>query len=335
MDSYNFHTHVRISRFTPEEILEYKKIRGETAFPRQNRIKVFLPDWFVKEVKAQVDTSGKIRFSEINNSFKKCADLILELAKGSSLADRHLCKLEDNASAKLLVALKKDKTHSSFTPVLEIHETPNKKDNVIKFLNFIVYTILEIKSESLKKEIFENLIDYSNEEEKNSQIKNCINHLFFWISNHASRNLHKEITQNLNAKTHFIREYGNWFTREVLKAKYMFIEYKSPFEAIICPIDYSTRKLNDAIFEIKERKKVGTITYSDYEIFTYYKMQERGDFIKGAIIRVYDFIKSDFPVCFVFKMRVLDYDTVMQELKQIEDQDSIHYPKKYLDYINK
>ena len=255
MDTYNFHTHVKINIFTPEELLDYKKTRENGAFPRYNRIKILLPDWFVKEVKAQVDTSGKIRFSEINNTFVNSANLILMLAKQSSLTDNYLYKLKETDSARLMVSLKKDKTKSSFSPVFEIHKNPNKKENVVKFLNFIVYTILDIKDEQLKEQLFKHLEILDNAEEgvtaNIKQIKNCINHLFFWISNHASRNLHREIEQILNAKTHFIREYGNWFTREVLKAKYMYIEYKSPFEAITCPIDYSTRKLNDALFELE------------------------------------------------------------------------------------
>jgi len=169
---------------------------------------------------------------------------------------------------------------------------------------------------------------------KIKRLKNCINHLFFWISNHASRNLHREIAQELNAKTHFIREYGNWFTREVLKAKYMYVEYKAPFDAISCPVDYSTRKLNDALFELEERKKIGTIDYNKFEVLTYYKVQDGGDFIKGAVIRIFDFINSDFPVCFVFKMRTMDYETVKEELTKVKDQSLITYPKQYLQYIN-
>jgi hypothetical protein len=205
---------------------------------------------------------------------------------------------------------------------------------------FITDTLLGINSNELQDKLFnyletkeeDNRIYFNNQE----QIKNCINHLFFWVNNLASRNLQREIELNLNAKTHFLREYGNWFTREVIKGAYMYIEYKDSFEAITCPLDFAIRKLNDAIFELEERKKIGTIVFDKLEIKTYYRITDTLCYIKGGLVRVFNFMNSEFPVCFVFKMRTMTEEEFYKEVKIIShtNSDQIIVPSK-LSYILK
>ena len=162
---------------------------------------------------------------------------------------------------------------------------------------------------------------------KLSSLIEFINH---WLECFSSNNLKEEVVYNFNTRPHFIREFSNHFIESIinynLKSAYVFIEYKKDFEAYLLPLDYHTKRLKTIIKELEDRKKAGTIIFSDYEVKSFIRLNEGGMHTKGGIVRVKDFMNSEFIVDFALKMRGLTDYEVIDELRQFKLED-VKVPK--------
>ena len=114
----------------------------------------------------------------------------------------------------------------------------------------------------------------------------------------------------------------------------MYIIYKHPFKGIICPLDYASRKITTAKTEVEDRAKAGTIVYKSMELKTYYRVhEETNTFIKGTIMILDGFINSEYPVVFVWRLRNLTEEEVIDDLSKIENKNDIEITDRLYEYL--